>query len=98
MEERPIAAYRKVGIMASKTKSGKRSELDTYMELIHRLPLKPIKDDNQHEAATEMIGRLIGHTHDDGANDSLDTLILLVNKYEDENHTPQGLDLSPKRP
>jgi antitoxin component HigA of HigAB toxin-antitoxin module len=31
-----------------------------------------------------------------GAGDYLDTLILLVNKYEDEHHTPAGLNLTPQ--
>jgi HTH-type transcriptional regulator/antitoxin HigA len=71
-------------------------ELDTYMTLIQRLPLKPIKNDDQHERAVEIIGELIGRKLDVGASDYLDTLILLVNKYEDEHHTPSGVDLSPQ--
>ena len=71
-------------------------EADTYMDLIRRFPLKPIKDDAEHERAVEMIGELMGRELDAGAGDYLDTLILLVNKYEDENHTPGGLDLSPR--
>jgi HTH-type transcriptional regulator/antitoxin HigA len=82
--------------MATKTKLKKRSHPDTYMALIHRLPLKPIKDDDRHEQAVEMIGELMGRKLDDGASDYLDTLILLVNNYEDENHTPKGVHLSPQ--
>jgi len=69
---------------------------DSYLELIRQLPLKPIRDEATHGAATEMIGQLIGHKLDAGAADYLDTLILLVNKYEDEHHTPMGTDLSPR--
>jgi HTH-type transcriptional regulator/antitoxin HigA len=66
------------------------------MTLISRVPLKPIKNDGQHEQAVEIIGELIGRKLDSGASDYLETLILLVNKYEDENHTPKGVDLSPQ--
>jgi HTH-type transcriptional regulator / antitoxin HigA len=82
--------------MKTKAKSKNHSEPDTYMALIQRLPLKPIKNDDQHERAVEIIGELIGRKLDVGTSDYLDTLILLVNKYEDENHTPKGVDLSPQ--
>lgn len=66
------------------------------MELLFRFPLKPIKNDNQHERAVEVIEELFGQKLDSGASDYLDTLILLVNKYEDENHTPNGAEFSPR--
>lgn len=69
---------------------------DTYMKLIQRLPLKPIKNDEQHQAAVDMIVSLFGHHLDDGASAYLDTLILLVNQYEDDHHTPAGADLTPQ--
>lgn len=83
--------------MATKAKSNKRSKADAYMELIRRFPLKPIKDDEKHEEAVEIIGELMGRELDDGTSDYLDTLILLVNQYEDENHTPRGVHLSPQQ-
>jgi HTH-type transcriptional regulator/antitoxin HigA len=70
---------------------------DTYMDLIQRFPLKPIKDDAAHEQATQVVGELMGRKLDAGASDYLDTLILLVNKYEDEHHTPMGADMTPKQ-
>jgi HTH-type transcriptional regulator / antitoxin HigA len=82
--------------MAAKAKRDKHSDVDTYMILIHRLPLKPIKDDVHHEQAVEIVRELMGRKLDIGASDYLDTLILLVNKYEDEHHTPMGGDLSPQ--
>jgi antitoxin component HigA of HigAB toxin-antitoxin module len=39
---------------------------------------------------------LLGRKLDAGASDYLDTLILLVNKYEDDRHTPGGTHLSPQ--
>ena len=38
----------------------------------------------------------MGRKLDRGASDYLDALVLLVNKYEDERHTPGGRDLSPR--
>jgi antitoxin component HigA of HigAB toxin-antitoxin module len=82
--------------MATKTKSPKPAA-DTYMKLILRFPLKPIRNDDQHERAVEIIGELMGRKLDAGASDYLDTLILLANDYEDENHTPRGLHLTPQQ-
>jgi HTH-type transcriptional regulator / antitoxin HigA len=83
--------------MATRNKKLKQQpEAGTYMALIRRFPLKPIKDDAEHEQAVEVVAELMGHKLDPGASDYLDTLILLVNRYEDENHTPKGVHLSPQ--
>jgi HTH-type transcriptional regulator/antitoxin HigA len=82
--------------MATKTKS-RSLKTDSYMDLILRLPLKPIRNDVEHAQAVELIAELMGRKLDAGSNDYLDTLILLVNKYEDENHTPRGLHLTPRQ-
>jgi HTH-type transcriptional regulator/antitoxin HigA len=55
-----------------------------------------LKDDKEHEEAVDVIQHLMGRNLDAGASAYLDTLILLVNKYEGENHTPKGVDLSPR--
>jgi HTH-type transcriptional regulator/antitoxin HigA len=39
----------------------------------------------------------MGRKLDAGSGDYLDTLILLVNKYEDENHSPKGDHLTPRQ-
>src|SRR4051812_28614407 len=83
--------------MATKTKLEKPAEADTYMSLIHRLPLKPIKNDVQHGQAVEIISELLGRKLDSGASAYLDTLIILVNKFEDEYHTPKDNDLTPQQ-
>ncbi|MBV8779971.1 MAG: helix-turn-helix domain-containing protein [Phycisphaerae bacterium] len=77
-------------------KMQKPAERDSYMALIQRLPLRPIRTDAEHERAIEIIGELIGHNLDNGESDYLDTLIVLTNKYEDEKHTPCGSDLTPQ--
>ena len=46
-------------------------------------PLKTIKNDAEHACATAMVSELMGRKLDRGADDYLDTLIVLVNKYED---------------
>lgn len=79
--------------MATKTK---KDLADSYLEMIGRFPLRPIRDDKEHAQAIAMIEELLGHSLDSGRSDYLDTLILLVNKYEDERHTPSGVDLSPQ--
>jgi HTH-type transcriptional regulator/antitoxin HigA len=60
---------------------------DSYIGLVKRFPLKTIKDDDEHARATTMISELIGRKLDSGSGDYLDALIVLVNKYEDENHS-----------
>lgn len=82
--------------MTTKMKAHK-AHTDTYMELIRRFPLKPITNDHAHEQAVDVVGQLMGRKLDAGASDYLDTLILLVNKYEDEQHTPSGVDMTPQQ-
>jgi len=72
------------------------SHPDVYMDLVARFPLKPIRNDDQHEQAVKIVGDLIGRKLDAGGSDYLDTLILLVNKYEDENHSPHGIRMTPQ--
>jgi HTH-type transcriptional regulator/antitoxin HigA len=59
---------------------------DAYMDLVRRFPLKTIKNDEEHEEAARTISELMGRKLDSGAGDYLDTLLVLVNKYEDEHH------------
>jgi HTH-type transcriptional regulator / antitoxin HigA len=56
------------------------------MELVRRFPLKTIKNDDEHAQAGEILSELMGRDLDAGAGDYLDTLLVLVNKYEDEHH------------
>ncbi len=67
---------------------------DSYMTLIERFPLR-VRDDRDHAEAVELIEELIGRPLDPGADDYLDNLITLVEKYEREHHTPPG-DLPPR--
>ena len=82
--------------MATKLSAKRRAKADGYMDLVRRFPLKPIRDDAGHAEAVEIVAEFMGRDVDGGTSDYLDTLILLVNKYEDDNHTPRGTDLSPQ--
>ncbi len=81
----------------STRRTGRREKSDVYMDLIRRFPLKPVRNDEEHEQAVEIVEELMGRDLASGAGDYLDTLILLVNKYEDENHTPCGVHLTPQQ-
>jgi HTH-type transcriptional regulator / antitoxin HigA len=70
---------------------------DGYADLIACFPLKPIKNDAQHRHAVEIMAALMGRKLDAGSGDYLDTLILLVNKYEDEHHTSNANRLTPQQ-
>ena len=67
------------------------------MELVRRFPLRPLRNDSEHSGAVKTIEALMGRDLDGGAGDYLDTLILLVNKYEDDRHTPRGAHLTPQQ-
>lgn len=82
--------------MAVIARANTRPELDSYMKLVRRFPLKPLKNDREHAKAVELIEELFGRELDHGASDYLDTLILLANKYEDEHHTPGGTSMTPQ--
>jgi len=60
------------------------------MRLIRQFPLKPLRTDEEHSEAVEIVGQFIGRKLDGGAGDYLDTLILLVNEYEDKHHSTEG--------
>jgi HTH-type transcriptional regulator/antitoxin HigA len=58
---------------------------DTYLELIYRFPLRPIRSDEELDAATAVIDELLDRDRlDDGAKDYLDVLSDLVERYEAE--------------
>jgi len=48
--------------------------------------IRSIHTDEEHQQATEIISQLMGRDLDIDSGDYLDTLIVLVNKYEDEHH------------
>jgi HTH-type transcriptional regulator/antitoxin HigA len=71
--------------MAGKTAA--RTLPDSYFELVKRFPLTHVRDDDQLEAAQEVIDRLLQEDLDEGAQEYLDALTDLVETYEEE-HVP----------
>jgi HTH-type transcriptional regulator/antitoxin HigA len=60
---------------------------DRYLELVKRVPLRPIRDDATLEAATAMIDELLGLPElTSEEDDYLDVLGDLVEKYEEQAH------------
>jgi HTH-type transcriptional regulator/antitoxin HigA len=60
---------------------------DTYLRLIYRFPLRPIRTDGELDQAIQVIDSLIDREHlDPGEQDYLDVLSDLVHHYETEVH------------
>jgi HTH-type transcriptional regulator/antitoxin HigA len=60
---------------------------DRYLELVRRVPLRPIRDDSALDAATAMIDELLGLPElTSEEDDYLDVLGDLVEKYEEQAH------------
>jgi HTH-type transcriptional regulator/antitoxin HigA len=55
---------------------------DTYFDLVHQFPLRPIRSDDQLHRANGMIDKLLRMEIDSGADDYLDVLSTLVEAYE----------------
>jgi HTH-type transcriptional regulator/antitoxin HigA len=59
---------------------------DPYLDLVREFPLRTIKSDAEHDRAIAVASRLMGTDLDEGSGDYLDTLLVLITKYEDEHH------------
>ncbi len=57
---------------------------DDYLDLVKRFPLRPLKDDNEHAEAVEIVQELLTRKLTSGEGQYLDGLIVFVTKYEDE--------------
>jgi HTH-type transcriptional regulator/antitoxin HigA len=68
----------------------KRARIEAdYLALVRRFPLRPIRGPRDYDAAADMLDRLV--TKDEngltaGERDYLDTLTLLVERYDDEHY------------
>ncbi len=72
--------------------------VDRYMDLVRAFPLRPIRDDEGHRRAIEILDRIIdlGDNCTREEEDYLVVLGLLVEHYEDsiyEHPTPSGAEL-----
>ena len=59
---------------------------DTYLELINRLPLVRIKDDEHLDFASQVVDELLQMNLDSGGESYLEVLSDLIADYEDEHH------------
>ncbi|HBI43571.1 MAG TPA: transcriptional regulator [Planctomycetales bacterium] len=71
--------------MKTKRKGG--GNQDIYLELVQRVPLRPIRSDDELDRAIEIVDELIDHD-ERGADerDYLDVLSDLIERYEAEAH------------
>ncbi len=68
-------------------KTVRRKMPDTYFELVRKFPLTHIRDRAHLAEALEVIDRLLEQDLDRGAQEYLDVLTDLVERYEDEHET-----------
>jgi len=70
-----------------KTKIPRHKALDGYLELVHRLPLRPIRNDKELDRAIRVINKLLDRSRlTPGEQDYLDVLGDSVERYEDKTH------------
>jgi HTH-type transcriptional regulator/antitoxin HigA len=82
--------------MASpKSKTRSRKTLDSYLELIHAFPLRPIRSDRELNRAITVINALLDRSRLTTAEeDYLEVLSDLVERYEDRHHRIATADLT----
>lgn len=71
---------------------------DSYLDLIRAFPLRPLRSERDYDAAVVVMNRLAVRdegTLDQGEQDYLDTLTLLVESYDAANDPINTANLSP---
>ena len=72
---------------------------DEFLDLVRAFPLKPIRTEVDHEAASRMLRRLVGGTPErrftSGQRDYLESLTILVRDYQQKHRMGQLAALSP---
>src|SRR5262249_49540568 len=78
-----------------KTKGSTKRSNDTYLELVRRCPLRPIRTEAELDRAQAIINELLDRDRlDAGEDDYLDVLSDLVERYEDKAHPIPTDDLT----
>jgi HTH-type transcriptional regulator/antitoxin HigA len=73
--------------MSLQTKRRRGAPSDSYLSLIHRFPLRAIRDDRELDEAVDLINELLDRPKlDQGETDYLDVLGSLVEAYEESAH------------
>jgi HTH-type transcriptional regulator/antitoxin HigA len=71
----------------AKTKTGRRTASDGYLDLVRRFPLRPIRNEKELDRAIAVIDALLDREQLTVAEeDYLDVLGDLVEHYEDQHH------------
>src|SRR5437016_4424471 len=65
---------------------------DSYMELVRRFPLRPVRSEADLDRTTAMIHSLLGRKLDSGEREYLDALSDLSRLYEEEHHLIADLE------
>src|SRR6266567_6372287 len=75
----------------------KTPEFDSFLELAKAFPLKPIRTQAQHEAASRVLRRLVGSKGEfnSGERDYIDALSILVRDHQQKQ---RGAELSASTP
>jgi HTH-type transcriptional regulator/antitoxin HigA len=79
-------------------KRGETTSNPAYMALIRRFPLHPLRDDKDYDAAAEVLDRLAVRPEGSlspGERDYFETLIMLVEAYDEQHANLAAPDLSP---
>jgi HTH-type transcriptional regulator/antitoxin HigA len=78
-----------------RTKAPPRRVQDTYLDLIHQWPLRPIRSEAELDRATAVLNSLLDRDRlDHPEQDYLDVLGDLIERYEDEAHLINTSDLT----
>ncbi len=78
-----------------KTRGSTKRSTDTYLELVRRCPLRPIRTEAELDRAQAIINELLDRDRlDAGEDDYLDVLSDLVERYEDKAHPIPTDDLT----
>ena len=73
--------------MALQAKRRRAAPLDSYLSLIHRFPLRAIRNDRELDEAIALVNELLDRSKlDEGETDYLDVLGDLVEDYEESAH------------
>jgi HTH-type transcriptional regulator/antitoxin HigA len=70
----------------------KTAATNSYMDLVRRFPLRPVRSEADLDRATSMIRSLLGRKLDTGEREYLDTLSDLTRLYEEEHHPIKDLE------
>jgi HTH-type transcriptional regulator/antitoxin HigA len=84
--------------MSVSTTKKRSAAADSYLSLVRRFPLRPLRTKADYEAASKLIDKLAMKDEaelDRGEQDYLETLSLLVEAYDDEHFAERVEDKSP---